>query len=137
MNAVVFDASVIVKLVADEPGYEAALATYDSVDACVVPDWAFLESAHAVWKKLRRGEITLERSAELIEAAARLDLVPLTSSDIVVPAFNLAAWLMHPVYDCLYLALAIREGVPLVTADAKLRDVALAAGVEVVWIAAS
>lgn len=35
-------------------------------------------------------------------------------------AFRLAADRDHPVYDCVYLALAMREGIPLLTADLKL-----------------
>jgi len=135
MSAAVFDASVIVKLVVDEPGYEDALATYDATDTCIVPDWALLECAQAIWKKVRRGEMTSERSAELIEALGRLDLTALSSADLIVPTYDLAVALAHPVYDCLYLALALREGIPLVTSDGGLRDVAVAAGVDVVWVA--
>lgn len=136
MNAAVFDASVIVKLVADEPGYAAALAAYESIGACVVPDWAVLESTQAIWKKLRRKEITPERSAELVTAAASLDLIPIAAADLVAPAFDLGVRLDHPVYDCIYLALALQEGIPLVTADARLRDVAGVVGIDVLWVGA-
>lgn len=34
--------------------------------------------------------------------------------------FSIAHTLNHPVYDCLYIALAARDGAPLVTADGAL-----------------
>jgi predicted nucleic acid-binding protein len=43
-------------------------------------------------------------------------------------ASDLAQELDHPVYDCFYLALAEREGVPLVTADVRLISKVAAAG---------
>jgi predicted nucleic acid-binding protein len=33
------------------------------------------------------------------------------------PAWNMALRFQHPVSDCIYLALAAQQGVPLVTAD--------------------
>ena len=134
MTAAVFDASVIVKLVVDEPGYEDAARAYEAVDDCIVPDWALLECAQAIWKKTRRREITPGRSVEIVDALGRLRLTSLTSSDLVAPAYEMAVALAHPVYDCLYLALAVREGAPLVTADARLRDVGVAAGLDVMWV---
>lgn len=38
---------------------------------------------------------------------------------LIAPAVRLMLSLQHPVYDCLYLALAEREGMPLVTADER------------------
>jgi predicted nucleic acid-binding protein len=35
-------------------------------------------------------------------------------------ALDLAIRLAHPVYDCVYLALAEQRNIPLVTADARL-----------------
>jgi predicted nucleic acid-binding protein len=37
-----------------------------------------------------------------------------------VPGFDLAMEIDHSPYDCIYLALAIEAGMPLITADAKL-----------------
>lgn len=35
----------------------------------------------------------------------------------------------HPIYDCFYLALALKEDAPLVTADRKLAILAKKAGI--------
>ncbi|CAN5244632.1 hypothetical protein BH09PSE1_BH09PSE1_30420 [soil metagenome] len=41
----------------------------------------------------------------------------------------------HPVYDCVYLALATREGIPLLTADMKLaRKFTNAPGLEILTL---
>lgn len=40
-----------------------------------------------------------------------------TSVELVERAFDLALDLRHPIYDCLYLALALDRGVRMVTAD--------------------
>jgi len=39
--------------------------------------------------------------------------------DLAPEAFRLARLLDHPVYDCLYLALAMESGAPVVTADRR------------------
>ncbi len=64
-------------------------------------------------------------AGDAVEAAAGLPalfdtLVP--SAELVERACTLALGLDHPVYDCLYLALAEREGVALVTADRSLQE---------------
>jgi predicted nucleic acid-binding protein len=46
------------------------------------------------------------------------------SSEVAKRAFGLAVQFNHPVYDCLYLALAERESITLITDDTKLVTVA-------------
>ncbi len=134
MSEAVFDASVLVKLVISETGAPAAAQAFRALD-CVLPDHAYLECANALWKKHRyerhsSGEVSLALDTlESIEA--RVIGLP----DLVDDAFRLGLTLGHPIHDCVYLALAIREGLPLVTADARLRSVAAEADVNVVWIA--
>ena len=56
----------------------------------------------------------------------------LVSSDqLIESAANLSLALDHAVYDCLYLALAKREDVPLATANTKQATVAMKAGLKV------
>lgn len=45
-------------------------------------------------------------------------------ADLVDDARRLSAESDHPVYDCLYLALALRHGVPVITADRRFADLA-------------
>jgi predicted nucleic acid-binding protein len=46
-------------------------------------------------------------------------------------AARLAVELGHPVYDCVYLALAALHAVPLATADKRLQQVAERIGIRV------
>ncbi len=66
-----------------------------------------------------------------LEAGEALDLlldVPLTwhqsGPDLMRAALGIALHLGHPIYDCLYLALAIDLGAPLVTADRRFHRAA-------------
>jgi predicted nucleic acid-binding protein len=73
-----------------------------------------------VWKKLIRREITAREAAQAITLlmASGLDLRP--SRPLLGRALKLARRLRHPVYDCLYVALAQAEGATLITADQRL-----------------
>ena len=61
------------------------------------------------------------RSAEA-EHRAILEQVLGKLSDLVADALHLAFLLTHPIYDCLYLALAVETGTPVVTADRRFVD---------------
>lgn len=56
-------------------------------------------------------------------AHAPITLTP--CSGLLEAALTLSTQLRHPVYDCLYLALALRRNLPVITAD---RRFALAVG---------
>ena len=113
----IVDASVAVKWVVPEIGsdHAAALATY----RLSAPDLLDAECANVLWVKVTRAEISetdaLTRISRLI--AAPVDRVP--CRELASAALKLSIDLGHPAYDCLYLALAIRAAVPLVTADQK------------------
>ena len=86
----------------------------------VAPDLILAEVCNAAWKSLRRGELVAAQfDAILNEVALPFSrLVPL--DQLIRPAAALTRELDHPVYDCLYLALAHAEGLPFVTADERL-----------------
>lgn len=128
--SIVIDASVALKWVLDEPGQAEADALLD--EELIAPSLWLLEAANALWRRSVRGELT---AAEAEERLGELFHAPVTSIRIeedLVSAARLAAELSHPVYDCLYLALALREHSCLVTADrrfhAALADHPTAAG---------
>ncbi len=120
---IVVDASVAVKWFAPEPDEAAARAVLEDSRALLAPALARVEVAAALVKKARRREMPFAACAEALDlwrrtlAADRLVLVP--DSEDVDDGCRLALQLDHPLPDCLYLALASRLGVPLVTADQR------------------
>lgn len=122
MSGLVVDASVAVKWVVQEPGSDAAAALEGQQLAA--PTLLLAECANTLWAKTRRGELTAAEASERISAlkTAPVEFVPL--EDLLDEAVRLARDLEHPVYDCLYLALAVRRKTPLITADPHLVEVA-------------
>ena len=117
---VVVDASVAVKWVIPESLSAQADSLRERADRLLAPDLLLPEAASALWKKLTRREITAREVAQAIDLllASGLDLRP--SRPLLGRALALARRLRHPVYDCIYLALAQVEGATLITADQRL-----------------
>lgn len=82
------------------------------------PDIILFEFASAMQKGIleKRVSASAGRAAMSEIADAVRMLVP--SPPLLPPAFDMATALPHPVYDCVYLALAERDNAMLVTADA-------------------
>jgi predicted nucleic acid-binding protein len=114
----IIDASVLVKWFVDEPGADRAAALRGGELAA--PDLILVEVGNALWKHQRGGVLTGEDYVDAVEAlqAAPITLTPI--ADLLLAAARLAAELDHPLYDCVYVALAMREGFPLVTDDLRL-----------------
>jgi predicted nucleic acid-binding protein len=128
MNLIV-DASVAVKWFLDEEGCEAARSLLEA-ETLWAPDLILFETYNAVWKRWRRGEA---RAAQL---DGLLRLLPQAleglspSGELAAEAAALSRRLRHPIYDCVYLALAERERAPLVTADQQFLKIARKAAIE-------
>jgi predicted nucleic acid-binding protein len=87
-----------------------------------------VEVASALVKKAIRQQLNLEEAHEALslwfEAINDSDIVLLPDADYLAAASELALQLAHPLAlaDCLYLALAERLGVVLITADRAFAD---------------
>ena len=117
MNFVV-DTSVAIKWLIDEPGSDAAdaLRGHD----LVAPALLRIEAANVLRTLTAKGALQAD------DAGALFDLLQDAPMDMVDPddgletrALDLALELGHPVYDCLYLALAERLDRTLITADKR------------------
>ena len=128
MSIHVVDASVVVKLFVDEPGSAEAVQLVSDGHELAAPELLLLEVANALHRKLRDQAILTDDLLPAIDRMQRslLDLRPVSAS--VRRAVQLALVIDHPVYDCLYLALAEQLRAPLVTADRRFRDAATRAG---------
>ncbi len=121
--SVVIDASALVPLVLIEAESAAARAFVATAPSLVAPDLVAGEFANAIWKAVRLQRIAAPDAAASYREGLRLigRLVPVTA--LVPRALELALARNHPVYDCIYVALAERERMPLVTCDRRLAAV--------------
>lgn len=114
--SLIIDASIALKWVLDEPDSERARPLLD-IPGLAAPDLLWIECANVLWVKARRGQIAPE-SARLASAAlATAPIRSLPTVPLVNLAMDIALDLGHSAYDCLYLAAALTEGLPLITAD--------------------
>ncbi len=119
----VVDASVAVKWFFPESGSPAAQALLKQSTPLTAPALARVEVYAAITRKVRLGEIAPEEAraaCELWTRAIETGVLSLVPDEEVLPAgIDLAIKLVHPLQDCLYLALAQREQAVLITADPK------------------
>lgn len=118
---VVVDASVAVAWLAQEDGSARARRLALSDRMLVAPEFLLLEVASALTRRATGGTVPPGFAAEAVRALRRrraLDLRP--TGPLIEGAAALAEQLAHPIYDCLYLALAQREGAALASFDQRL-----------------
>jgi predicted nucleic acid-binding protein len=122
---------------ADEPLFEQALEIQrafvrGTVDF-VAPDLLWPEVGNVLWKASRRGRITAAAAQDGAEAFSRFQIPSVASAQLLKQAVLLACSTGRSVYDCLYVALAVTTGRPLVTADERLAN-SLAAHLPIRWL---
>jgi len=116
----VIDASIAVKWVIPEVLSEQADRVRDGQDDVLAPDLLLVEVANALWRKSTAREISAREADAAFDLVRRsgIDLRP--TAPLLPRAMDVARRLGHPVYDCVYLALAQREHASFVTADHRL-----------------
>ena len=122
--SVIVDASVAAKWLLVEPDSDRAQAllaawqkgAVDGLAPSVLP----VEVASTVWKRAIRGFIPAETAARLFEKFRELDFPLAPVEESMTTALALALRHRHPIYDCLYVALALQTRWDLVTADERL-----------------
>jgi predicted nucleic acid-binding protein len=118
VTTIVIDASVAVKWVLRETGSDAADALLDDHDLIAPALW-LVESGNALWRRARIGEITADEAKARLSELRNAPVVSLAIEPHVEQALDLAVELGHPVYDCLYLTVALRHQTQMVTADRR------------------
>src|SRR4051812_10453719 len=120
----VLDASVAVKWVLPEPDTPKAVSIRTKFRsgsyALIAPDTFIVEVAHALAKAERRGVIRPPVGGHRLLNIMR-NRPDLHSHLALLPrAFAIASAARIGVYDCIYIALAEREGCEFLTADDRL-----------------
>ena len=116
----VVDAGIAVKWVIPEVLSDLADRVRDGTEDVLAPDLLLVEVANALWRKTTAREISAREADAAFDLVRRsgIDLRP--AGPLLPRAMDLARRLDHPVYDCVYLALAEREKASFVTADQRL-----------------
>lgn len=136
MKAGVIDASVVAAAFFNEEHAPAAKSLLVGRQAKHAPDLIWIELASVIWKRHRRGEIDEEEARQLLADMQRLPLQITPSADLVEPALALAMRTGRSVYDCVYLALAVKHRAAMHTCDERLVNALAGTPLEphVAWI---
>ena len=120
----VLDSNIGVKWELREDQSDKARAVRDGysrgLHELLAPDIFTVECAHAFTRAQRQGRVT---TAEVYVFIADLltTLPQFHPHQLLLPrAIEISLQVRHGVYDCLYIALAEREGCDLLTADTKV-----------------
>jgi len=119
VTSLVVDASIAVKWVVEEAGTTEALVL-KRIYRLAAPDLLIAECANILWKKARRGELSLDEASLAARLLQKVDIVLRPMRPFLDAATRIAIMLNHPAYDCLYLAMAEAEQTRFVTADDRL-----------------
>jgi predicted nucleic acid-binding protein len=132
-RTMVVDASVAVKWFLAEDRSDAARDLLDK-EPLTAPGMIRLEVAHVLWSATRRGVILEADFRASSSVMDQLFAAAPATDELIAPASRLMRRLDHPVYDCLYIALAHRESVALVTADERQFSAARKARIDAVLL---
>ena len=122
--ACVLDASAAVRLILADPAAADLAERVGGAALVLAPELMLNELANTLWK-LQRADRLNDLDPQELLAEAR-ELVDRLEPDrhLQAEALALACHLNHPVYDCLYLALARREAASLISSDRRLNALA-------------
>jgi predicted nucleic acid-binding protein len=113
----VVDASVALKWVLDEAESEAALALRG--EDLIAPALWLAEAANALLRRSRIGDITTDEASSRLSELLNAPVASLAMEPFLDRALQLATQTGHPVYDCVYLAVALHHDTHVVTADQR------------------
>lgn len=136
MSEFVVDASVCVKWVIEDD-HSAKATELLQCEARYAPDHWQAEAVNVLWAKVFRGDLTAADAEERMAVLLRAPVRGTPIAGLMPRAFAISLAHSVTVYASLYVALAEKRDIPLVTADERLirrlsGDTAL--GQHMVWV---
>ena len=115
----VVDASIAVKwLIAEDDSTDAEILT-DYHGDLFAPRLMVVEVANVLCRRARSHDISPDEADTLLNSLSTLPIRWEDDETISGSALRLALALDHPIYDCMYLALAYRTNATFITADMR------------------
>ena len=131
IDQLVLDASSAIRISMEAPESEASLAAILHADRTCVPALFMSETAHAVLRHVRAGDLEPSEAQERLLRCIRLVDGIGDDRALASKALSRALELGLSAYDAAYLELARELSCPLVTLDRRLGHAARSVGVEV------
>lgn len=129
----VIDASSLAKYVNREPNW-TDIENY-LIDECITVDLAVKEVINSIWKRVLRGKLNSDDAYKVFQGFIENLMVKVVDQeDVLDEAFKISLKHNHTVYDSLYIALAKKMKLELVTSDKRQRDVAMKENIKVIYI---
>lgn len=120
----VLDASAAVNVVMRTDRAADLIGALEGCDLVLAPTLFHGEVANTLWKYVRAGVIDKQTALTRLEEARGLVDSFEADEGLATEAMSQAILHAHPVYDLLYLVLAMRYGARLLSADGKLMELA-------------
>lgn len=117
MSVFIVDASLIVKWFVPEVHSEAARRWLEASHDYIAPDLVFPEAGNAIWKKIRRRELSEDEGQRLVADISAIGVEAVSMRALLPDAHALAIATGVTVYDATYLTLAIRLDTQVITGD--------------------
>lgn len=120
MKAVVDTNVVAYLLVGTETFVDEARTCFETVSSAIAPAHWEAELTNVVWMAVRTGVLPAEEGPVRLGLARRLGIESVATATLCQGALLRAVTAGVPVYDTLFVELAVRAGCPLVTFDKVL-----------------
>ena len=117
MSVFVVDANLVIKWFVPEVDSEAARRWLEAPHDYVAPELLFPQAGNAVWKKVRRGELSPDEGQQLVSDLSVIAVEAISMRGLLPDAHALALRTGITVYDATYLALAVRLETKVITGD--------------------
>ncbi|MBW4492591.1 MAG: type II toxin-antitoxin system VapC family toxin [Oscillatoria princeps RMCB-10] len=131
MATYLVDTSVVIEYFIRQthtPEARVLVARMGEGDRLYIPEFGLLECANVLWKEVRFRGMPETDAAQSILDMLDLPFQILPVSNLLPSALQIGLSYQLPVYDSLYIALALDRGFPLITVDRRQADAAMAAG---------
>jgi predicted nucleic acid-binding protein len=123
-DSLVVDCSVAAKWTLVEPGDAEASRLLDEQEAgqvsLIAPDLLLMEFARLISKRVRRRQLPVDQAHEMFWVIDQPDLKFFETRRLLGAALELALATQMSAWDCVYLALAIEQNCPMITANRRL-----------------
>lgn len=121
MAVIILDVSVLAGyLLGVDPAREELPGFFRGSHDFIAPDIWRPELANTFWKYVQKQAIKLDEAVALFQSAETLISHTVSSRGLWQSALLLASQNNHPVYDCLYIALALEKSTQVITYDQRL-----------------